>query len=152
MRETTGLLLALLWFTTAAGAEGLSPEEEEVWALEKSYYQFVKNNDPVSYLSLFHEGSIGWPTMDLLPKGRDRVSQWIATVHSNPSMEWNYEIERLAIQSFGNVVVVHYRLRAFFLSSQTGEVISSEQNRISHSWLRVGETWQIISGMGGRFN
>ena len=135
-----------------AGADELAPEEQAVWELEESYYRFAKNNDPESYLSLFHVNIIGWPTMDPLPKGKDRVSQWIGAVHSDPSRIWNYEIERLAIQTFGDVVVVHYRLHENFVSAHTGEEISSEEYRISHSWFRVGETWRIISGMGGRFN
>ena len=146
------IALVLMLGTAVAGAEELAPEEQAVWELEESYYQFAKNNDPVSYISLFHENIIGWPTMDSLPKGRDRVSQWIGAVHSDSSRVWNYDIERLAIHSFGNVVVVHYRLRDYFVSAQTGEEISSEEYRISHSWLRVGETWQIVSGMGGKFN
>ena len=152
MRESTGLLLVLVSLVAPASADSLAPEEEAVWNLEKTYYQSVQNNDPISYLSLFHEESIGWPTMDPLPKGKDKVSQWIAVVHSDPSIAWNYEIDRLAIQSFGNVVVVHYRLTEFFVSTQTGEEIRSEDYRISHTWLSVGDTWRLISGMGGRFN
>ncbi len=146
------LVLVFLFCFGTAGAEELAPEEHAVWDLEESYYRFAKTNDPVSYLSLFHEYIIGWPTMDRLPKGRDKVSQWISVVHSDSSKVWNYEIERLAIQSFGNIVVVHYRLREYFVSAQTSEEISSEEYRISHTWLRVGETWKIVSGMGGRFD
>ena len=146
------LVFVPIFSIAVAGAEELTPVERAVWELEESYYRFAKNNDPVSYLSLFHEDIIGWPTMDPLPKGRDNVSQWISAVHSDSSRVWNYDIERLAIHSFGNVVVVHYRLRDYFVSAQTGDEISSEDYRISHSWLRVRETWQIVSGMGGKFN
>ncbi len=146
------LILVLSFGVAVSAAEELAPEEQAVWELEESYYLFAKENDPESYLSLFHKDIIGWPTMDRAPKGRNDVSQWISAVHSDPSRVWNYDIERLAIQSFGNVVVVHYRLRDYFVSAQTGEEISSQEYRISHSWLRVGETWQIISGMGGNFN
>ncbi len=151
MRNSVGLLL-VLWSLNAAADTHLAPDEAAVGALEQAYYQSVVNNDPNAYLSLFHEDSIGWPAMDSLPKGRDKVSQWIAAVHADPRKEWGYEINLLAIQSFGSVVVVHYRLREFFLSAETREQISADEYRISHTWLRVGDTWQIISGMGGRFN
>ena len=144
------VVLAIAVVETNAG--DLTPDERAVWELEQSYYRFARNNDPESYLSLFHDDVIGWPTMDQLPKGKDKVSQWIGAVHSDPSRVWHYDIERLAIHSFGDVVVVHYRLRDYFVSAQTGEEISSEHFRISHSWLRVGDTWQIVSGMGGRFH
>ena len=146
------LILCLGFATTVVGAEDLTSDELAVWELEESYYRFAKNNDPESYLSLFHDDVIGWPTHDPAPKGRNKVSQWIGAVHSDPAKDWNYEIERLAIQSFGDVVVVHYRLRDYFVSTESGEEINSQEFRISHSWLRVGETWQIISGMGARFD
>ena len=146
------LILVLGFAASAVGAEDLTSDELAVWELEESYYRFAKNNDPGSYLSLFHEDVIGWPTHDPAPKGRNKVSQWIGAVHSDSTKEWNYEIERLAIQTFGEVVVVHYRLRDYFVSKESGEEISSQEFRISHSWLRVGETWQIISGMGAKFD
>jgi hypothetical protein len=51
-------------------------------------------------------------------------------------------MNRLAIHSFGDVVVVHYLLREFAVSADSGEETRSDAIRISH-------TWQIISGMSG---
>ena len=150
MRVIAGIVFFL--FSLNSFADDLAPDEAAVWALENVYYQSVLNNDPDTYLSLFHEDSIGWPAMDPLPKGRDKVSQWIAAVNADPAKRWGYKIDLLAIQSFGEVVVVHYRLREFFLSATTSEELSSDEYRISHSWLRVDDTWQVISGMGGKFN
>ena len=154
-RVAHALLAALpLLFLQSSGvtAQDFDKDESAVWALEYKYYEFAKDNDPDGYLTLFHEDVIGWPTLDHQPKGKDKVSQWIASVHADPNKIWDYEITQLATQSFGDVVVVHYLLREYFVSAATGGVIQSDRYRISHTWLRNGDTWQIISGMGGRFN
>ncbi len=152
MRFGFSLLLLGIVLMHAANSEELTAEERAVWALEIEYYEFARKNDPEGYLSLFNDSVIGWPTMDPLPKGKDKVSQWIALVHSNPAEIWQYEVERLAIQSYEDVVVVHYRLRDYFVSAATGEEIRSQSFRITHTWLKSDDRWQIIAGMGGKFN
>ncbi len=100
------------------------------------------------YLSLFDEHVIGWPALDNRPKGKSHVSQWITTVHADASQTWNYELNRLAIKAFGDVVVVHYLLRDYFTSAESGNELSSNLYRISHTWKRYGDEWKIVSGMG----
>ena len=152
MKFRTPIAAMCLLISSSAFPGDLTNEEREVWALEEAYYVYAKNNDPEAYLTLFNDEIIGWPTLDSRPKGKDKVSQWIGHVHSNPDEIWNYELERYAIHSFGDTVVVHYRLREFFVSAKSGEEIQSNEYRIAHTWLRQHGEWQIISGMGGRFN
>ncbi len=135
-----------------ASADDLDQAEREVWALEEAYYQYALNNDPEGYLNLFSDDALGWPTMDPLPKGKDKVSQWIALVHANPDELWRCEIERLAIQSHGDVVVVHYRLREYFVSADDGRELRPAEYRITHTWQKQDGRWQIVAGMGGHFN
>lgn len=152
-RMTTAMFFALtvtMLLPCIAIADELSANEREVWELEQAYYRFAEANDPESYLELFDEDIIGWPTQDPQPKGKDKVSQWIGMVHADPAELWRYEIEREAIHDFGDVVVVHYRLRDYFVSADTLEVIREDRYKISHTWMRRGDTWKIISGMGGR--
>ncbi len=126
--------------------------EKEVWDQELKYYEYSKSNEPAKHNSLFHENIIGWPTTDSIPKGKNKVSLWIPLVHENPKEEWNYELDLQAIQSFGNVVIVHYKLHEWFISKETGEELSAATYRISHTWLKEGGKWKIISGMGGKLN
>ena len=149
MRTTLVLLICGLVFSTPALSDEMNPDESAVWQLEEAYYKYAKANDPESYLTLFDENVIGWPTMDNAPKGKEKVSQWIAAVHADPSETWNYELKRHEIISFDDVVVVHYLLREFAVSAETGKEIRSDTFRISHTWQRHGDSWQIISGMGG---
>ena len=152
MTRATTILTVLTFIAASESPAQMNDDEATVWRLEEAYYRYAKANDPEGYLTLFHEDVIGWPTLDAAPKGKSRVSQWIATVHENPDEAWNYELKRMAIHSFGDVVVVHYLLRDYFVSRGSGEVTRSAVFRISHTWQRAGDTWRIISGMGGRLN
>ena len=152
MRKDLMLFLLGTFLAHTALSDDLTIEEREVWALEIQYYEFARNNDPEGYLGLFNDSVIGWPTTDPLPKGKNKVSQWITAVHSNPEEIWQYELERLAIQSHGDVVVVHYRLRDYFVSAASGDEIRSQQFRITHTWIKRDNRWQIAAGMGGNFN
>lgn len=152
MRTVLCLIAASSLLVTHAHSDDLTLEERQVWELEEAYYQFAQDNDPEGYLALFSDEAIGWPALDSHPKGKDKFSQWISIVHANPAEVWRYELERRAIQSFGDVVVVHYRLRDYFVSAESGEELRSENYRISHTWLRRDGHWQIISGMGGTYH
>ena len=152
MSKTLGTLTTTLLFSSFVLSQELDPDESKVWALEHSYYQYAKENNSEGYLNLFHENAIGWPTMDPAPKGKDEVSLWIPAIHSNPEERWDFEITLQAIESFGDVVVVHYILKESVFSTKSGREIRTDTFRIMHSWYRSGETWQIIAGMGGRQN
>ncbi len=152
MRMILSVLSIGICLPIAALSDELTGSETTVWKLEEAYYEYAKANDPDSYLTLFDENVIGWPTFDKSPKGKSQVSQWISLVHAEPAEIWNYELSRLAIQSFGDVVVVHYRLRDFFVSAVTGKEIRTDTYRISHTWRRSDGTWRIISGMGAAQN
>jgi len=39
----------------------LSEAEKEVWSMEETYWEFVKNRDLEGYRSLWHEDFVGWP-------------------------------------------------------------------------------------------
>jgi len=152
MPQKLFVLSALLVLGASGALAQMTESEEAVWRLEEAYYRYVETNDPEGFRALFHEDIIGWPALDPVPIRKNRVGQWIAAVHENPAEVWRYELDRQAIEAFGDVVVVHYFLRDYFVSAESDEEIRSEQFRISHTWKREGDSWQIISGMGGRLN
>jgi hypothetical protein len=59
MRTTLALLICGLVFSTPVLADEMNPGELAVWQLEEAYYEYVKANDPASYLMLFDENVIG---------------------------------------------------------------------------------------------
>ncbi len=143
--------LVLMLGASSAHAQ-MTESEQAVWRLEESYYRMAEANDLEGFRSLFHPDAVGWPAPDAVPHGSERVGWWIPLVHQNPAELWRYELDRQAIQEFGDgdVVVVHYLLRDYFVSAGTGGEIRSDLFRVSHTWMRDGDTWRIVSGMGAR--
>ena len=146
------VFIAALLTPKCVFSEELNQFEQAVWDLEHTYYEYVKNNDPQGYLTLFHQETIGWPALEAAPRGKDETSAWIASVHSNPAATWDFDISLKDIESFGDVVVVHYLLSESVRDADSGVLLTSNTYRIAHTWKRVGKRWLIISGMGGRMN
>ena len=142
------MIFLLTFFPLAPAWSDSTEDEEAVWALEEAYWTYVKNNDIASYLTLWDENFVGWPSFSRTALEKVGISDWIAPLHENPSEEYDYKLTREAVRSFGNVVVVHYLFHESFRSKETGKLLRSDApGRITHTWQRHGDTWQIITGM-----
>lgn len=145
---TVTLLLGFLVSLPALSDE--TADEEAVWKLEEAYWVYVKNNDIDGYLTLWDERFVGWPGFSKVPMGKVNIHEWIVPLHENSAETYDYELTREAVRSFGDVVVVHYLVRDFFRSAQTGEIVRQlDEYRVTHTWQRRDQTWQIITGMSG---
>ena len=137
--------------SAGANAQSLSADESTVWALEEAYWAYVKANNIDGYRSLWDERFVGWPGFSRQPVGKNSIHHWIAPLHENPSRAYDYRLTQEAVRSFGaDIVVAHYLVRGFFRSVDTGEIVESGSvSRITHTWQRRGDTWQIVTGMSG---
>lgn len=125
-------------------------DEKAVWSLEQAYWQYVGSNNAKAYLRLWDDRFIGWPGFSKAPVQKATIADWIAPLHKDPTTRYDYELTREAIRSFGDVVVVHYLVHDFYRSASTGELVKElDTYRITHTWQRRGDTWQIITGMSG---
>jgi ketosteroid isomerase-like protein len=147
MHRTFLIPIVMLFLSVSVMADAAS-DEKAVWNLEEAYWKYVKNNDTKGYATLWDERFIGWPGFSPTPVGKAKISDWIPPLHKNPSERYDYELTKEAIRSFGDVVVVHYLVHDFYRSATSGEVVRQlDQYRITHTWQRHGDTWQIITGM-----
>ena len=64
----------------------------------------------------------------------------------------SYTMEQLAIQVTGDVAIDHYRIKMNWAEGNTGKVARTDATRITHTWMRIGNTWQIIGGMSAPVN
>jgi ketosteroid isomerase-like protein len=131
----------------------LAPETDEtqIWDLEKAYWKYVKANDLEKYRALWHERFLGWPNSSSSPTGKDHITDWI-TVNTFKGVKLeSYDLEQVAIQITGNIAANHYRIRMTW-SGPESTAIKTETLRIHHTWVRAGNTWQIISGMSAPVN
>jgi ketosteroid isomerase-like protein len=144
MKRVLGLLLLL---ATTCFAREPSPDEQQVWNLEKSYWEYVKTNDLEKYRSLWHEDFVGWPSISASPVRKDHITDWITAQTSQGLALKSFELEQLANQVTGDIAVTHYRIKTSWAGAQPKDDAKTQVTRITHTWLRRNGTWQIIGGM-----
>ena len=142
----------------AVGLGGLRPaivasaEDQNVsavWSLEDDYWRFVKAGDVANYLTLWHKDFVGWPCHKDHPAGKSAIGDWVQEIRDK-KIAFAADLTREAAQDFGNIVVVHYR-STMVSTYPDGRVEGRDQeSKFTHTWMRVGSTWQIIGGMCGK--
>ena len=124
----------------SAGARPAPSDVAAVWALEGRYWSTAAAGDDVAYRSLFHEEFTGWPCGQDAPRSKSWISLSTLKMGSDtPALD-----ERT--QTGGHdLIVVYYRA--------TDHVVGADGSRkprvrnFTHSWIRVGSSWQVIGGM-----
>jgi ketosteroid isomerase-like protein len=143
MLRTITLLVALA--TTVFGQDS-TKNESQVWQLEKAYWEYVKANDLEKYRGLWRENFVGWPFVSPTPVRKDHITDWITANTSKGISLQSYSIEQLAIQVTGDIAANYYRINATWANG-TGAELRTDRFRITHTWIRTHDTWQIIAGM-----
>jgi ketosteroid isomerase-like protein len=148
MLRIMSLFLAL---AVTVFAQNSATNEAQVWQLEKAYWEYVKANDLQKYRALWNENFLGWPFVSSAPVRKDHITDWITTNTSKGIRLQSYSIEELGIQATGDVVIDHYRVKANW-ANKDGAEAKTEEMRITHTWIRMHGTWQIIGGMSAPVN
>lgn len=148
---------ALVFSLLAVGAHGApaaaapsteDPRVSEVWGREADYWRFLKAGDVDSYVSLWHEKFIGWPCGQEHPKLKASIGDWVREVRDE-RISVAAELTREGAEAFGDVVVVHYQFTKVDTYPDGHVEGLGERSKITHTWMKVGGTWQIIGGMCG---
>jgi hypothetical protein len=132
----------------AAAGTASDDSVSKVWALENHYWEYVKNGDSEHYLTLWHKDLIGWGCAFAAPhpSGKGNVGGWVVKIGAD-HVRFTADVTREAAQDFGNVVVVHY-ITPMMFEYPDGRVINKDVGfKVTHTWMHVGDTWQIIGGM-----
>ena len=144
-------LISVLFFASSflnpVLADDMNADEEAVWALEEAYWDYATNNDIKGYLTLWDEDFVGWPGFSPIPAAKQNIADWIVRHHKDPAVRHYFEITPMAVRSFGDIVAVHYIADAFRVDIASGHSEKIWINRITHTWKRTGNSWQIITGM-----
>jgi ketosteroid isomerase-like protein len=117
----------------------LSPEQAEVWQGELNFYRYLKAKDLKGFMSLWDEKFVGWPDFSELPQHKKDIEAGVAEEFKDPAGEALPASEPLpeAVQVFGDVATTFYFWRT-----------SASTYRITHTWRKGPQGWQIIGGMG----
>ncbi|MBI3477050.1 MAG: nuclear transport factor 2 family protein [Acidobacteria bacterium] len=145
MTRNIALAAVLLHCMAAFCFAQQSTAETAVWKLEHSYWEEVKAVDLPAYRALWHPNFVGWPYMSPKPVRTDHITDWITANTTKGLHMESYVLEPADSEATENLVVVHYWLTSAWTDKDRhGEPKTS---RITHTWIRVGNSWQIIGGM-----
>jgi Domain of unknown function (DUF4440) len=122
-----------------------TPNEQAVWKMEHKYWEDVKAADVVSYRTLWHSNFLGWPESSATPARKAHITDWIKAYTAKGFHLSRYTLTPAASQATGDLVVTDYWLTADWVDKSGTK--KREMARITHTWIRVGSGWQIISGM-----
>lgn len=134
----------LLAAAVAAQSKELSAAEKEVWQLEEDYWKFAQAYDLQSYRTLWHEEFVGWPRSEATPVGKSKIGGWLER-GQNAGQTLRYKLRREAVRQIEGAVVAHYVVVIEWVAKD-GKA-ESESSRITHTWVKVGGRWKIITGM-----
>ena len=137
--------------TATAPGQNAASEEAQIWNLENVYRQYVKTNDVEKYRALWHQDFAGWPITDSAPVRKNVVTDWMTDNASKGVKLHSYSIEQLAICVIGDVAIDHYRIKMRW-ASRDEPAAAIEALRITHTWIRTRDTFQIIGGMSAPVN
>jgi ketosteroid isomerase-like protein len=140
-----------LLLAATAFAQDSARDEAQIWNLEKAYWEYVKANDLDKYRALWHENFLGWPYVSSAPAGKDHITDWITANTSKGLKLQSYAIEQLAVRVTGDIAINHYRIKVTWATDETGKV-RTDALRITHTWIRINGTWQIVGGMSAPVN
>jgi Domain of unknown function (DUF4440) len=145
MRPNRAWVAVVPLLCVLSGFAQQSAEEVAVWKLEHSYWEDVKAVDLESYIDLWHPNFVGWPSVSPQPVRRDHITDWITANTAKGLHLESYSLEPAASRATENLVVVHYWVTSIWADKdRRGE---PHTLRVTHTWMKVGKGWQIISGM-----
>jgi hypothetical protein len=123
-----------------------SGTEKTIWDLEHSYWQYVEANDLSAYRKLWHADFLGWPSLSAEPVHKDHITDWITSQTSAGRSLKLIAFKSAAIQSTGTTLVVVYYRTTFKWIDKAGQG-DEHTIRVTHTWIKNGQDWQIIGGM-----
>ncbi|MDH5382949.1 MAG: nuclear transport factor 2 family protein [Cyclobacteriaceae bacterium] len=151
MRNSLITLCLILsgWTSFNVYSQSLNPNEQRVWELEERYWELVKKGDVDNFLKLWHEGFTGWGCGMVNTFNKKRVEDWVKAVRDD-DIELTYEIDRESVKEYGDVIIAYYSSIYYEYNPKDNSYWGKENTwKVTHTWKRMGDTYQIIGGMCG---
>ncbi len=132
----------LLFFVNPSIAQDLSPRQSEVWQMEETYWKDLQTVNYTHYMTLWHEDFLGWPYFSPHPVNKDGIAD---SLPARMSGVVSYEFLEKAVRVTGEVGITQYAVK--YTVATPGGQAETRVSRITHTWLKTKNTWQIIGGM-----
>ena len=143
-------LISLVLLTTAFSAPivalELDDRQSSVWEMEEAYWRYVSSGNVEEYVALWHDDFVGWPCSSWTPTGKTDIGAWVERIRDN-NWTLTYELQPEAIRLFGDVAIVHYAAEYVFDFGDGTTQGVGEWRKFTHTWMQIGDDWQIIGGM-----
>ena len=120
--------------------------EDEAWHMEELYWQYVQNNDTITYKTLWHDNFIGYPSFGDDVAKTNKIASWIPKLHADPNQKFSYQLHKKASNAIDDVVMVFYDCDEIFTDKEN-KPISKETFKFTHTWKKYGDHWLILGGM-----
>lgn len=140
------LLIAANNRAVVSATSGAKADEDKVWQLEHSYWEYVKALDVSGYKILWHDDFVGWPSTEPMPLRKDHIADWLEDDRANQNTLQCYKLEPAGTTVVDNVAVVHYHLTERW-ADKSGKSKPPRTIKVTHTWLRSKDGWQIVGGM-----
>jgi hypothetical protein len=144
-------IAAVCWLLSQAWASPATTQNTsvpEVWAREEAYWRFVQAGNVDEYLTLWHERFVGWPCTAAHPATKASIGNCVRDIRDKKA-RFTYSLTREEARDFGSMVVVYYRTPMVWEYPDGRVEKRGDVFKFTHTWLKVGSTWQIIGGMCG---
>ena len=99
------LLAALTLGTLGARLVPRTSDVDEVWAMEDTYWRYVKAGDVEKYRTLWNEGFRGWPCHTEHTATKSTIAEWVQEIRAG-KITFDYKLAREGASSVGGAVVV----------------------------------------------
>lgn len=119
-----------------------SEAEKEIWQLEAKYWECWINKDMEGYLSLLHDGFIGWPSQLELPGDKKSARKFVQNFWNQVKL-FGFDMKPAAIKIVDGVAIVHYFVNG---KDEAGNRVGSKY-RITHTWIKQRGKWKVMGGM-----
>ena len=119
---------------------------DELWNQEVIYWEYLKATDLEAFLSLWHEGFIGWPNNQPVPINKAGMHKLVEAGFASIQVKSvAHELKPLSVRVFGDIGIVYYEAHASAETKDGQEIATHE--RYTHTWMRTEKGWKIIGGM-----
>lgn len=122
--------------------------KDAVWKLEEDYWVYVKNKDFKSYITLWDDHFIGYPSTNKIG-GKANITDWITEMYKDKTRRFDYTLTRQVENVFGDIVIVLYDATQIWTNDK-GELLEKTTFKLTHTWKLTDKGWQIIGGMGAK--
>jgi hypothetical protein len=142
-----GLLLAAI-LPAAAFAQQPPTNEQAVWKLERTFCDDTRAGKMVAAMKLIDPAFLGWGANGGTPMHKADLAKALDDQASTGTRFQACDIQPVASHAVDNMVMVQY-IVTDVLVDHAGHT-TRFRNRVTHTWIQRGDSWQMLGGMGSR--